>query len=212
MCKRDAYIQVAGRATELLADPRLGAQWDHPSALPRMTIGALAGHLGRALLQVETYLDAEPPPVDARCVTAVEYYADLVGADDLDSELNVGVRQRALESAAGGHDALRTLVRQCLRRLQERLPGEPADRLVEVFGGRAMLLDDYLDNRQVEITVHIDDLAVSLGLPTPEIPEGALETAISVLVGIARTQHGSLAVLRALARRERDHDAALRVF
>ncbi len=212
MPARDSYLEAASPAVDLLADRRVALHWDHPSALPRMAVGALAAHLGRSVLQVEALLDAEPPPPEARCLTAVEYYAGLPGVHDLDSTLNTGVRRRAQESAAGGHEALAAQVGRSLRRQQERLPGEPPERRVEAFGGRVMLLDDYLDTRQVEITVHVDDLAVSLGVASPEMPEPALQTAVDVLVGIARVRHGSLAVLRALARRERDPESALRVF
>jgi len=208
---KDSYVEAANQVVNLLANPRVASRWDRPSALPQMTVGALAGHLGRSVLQVETYLAAESPPIDAPCLTAVEYYAGLVGVDDLGSALNVGVRQRAAESAAGGHPALMAEVTHCLQSLRERLPVEHPDRRVAVFNGRILFLDQYLRTRLIEITVHLDDLALSVGLPTPAIPEVALGTAIEVLVAIARARHGSLAVLRALTRRERDPDAALRV-
>lgn len=210
MSTRDSYLEAASQAMDLLADPQVASQWAQPSALPQMTVGALAGHLGRSVLQVVWYLEAEPPPTDAACLSAVEYYAGLVGVDDLCSQLNVGVRQRAEESAAAGHGALLAQVSQSLARLRELLPEEPPDRRLEVFRGRVLLLDEYLKTRQIEITVHVDDLAVSLGLATPEMHEPALETAIGVLVGVALAKHGTLAVLRALTRRERDPDSALR--
>jgi len=183
---KDSYVEAANQVVNLLANPRVASRWDRPSALPQMTVGALAGHLGRSVLQVETYLAAE-------------------------SALNVGVRQRAAESAAGGHPALMAEVTHCLQSLRERLPVEHPDRRVAVFNGRILFLDQYLRTRLIEITVHLYDLALSVGLPTPAIPEVALGTAIEVLVAIARARHGSLAVLRALTRRERDPDAALRV-
>jgi hypothetical protein len=57
--------------------------------------------------------------------------------------------------------------------------------------------------------VHIDDLCVSLGRPTPTLP--GVEVAISTLIDVAALRHGELSVLRALARRERDPDEVLRV-
>jgi hypothetical protein len=63
----------------------------------------------------------------------------------------------------------------------------------------------------VELVVHADDLAASVGVePTPPQP-AATAVAIDVLVGVARVRHGDMAVLRALARRERDTVRALRV-
>jgi hypothetical protein len=63
----------------------------------------------------------------------------------------------------------------------------------------------------VELVVHIDDLAVSVGRPTPDLPATATACTIGCLLEIARTRHGDLAVVRALSRRERDPISALRV-
>jgi hypothetical protein len=60
--------------------------------------------------------------------------------------------------------------------------------------------------------VHIDDLAVSVEVDTPQLPTAALDHAIDALVSTARHRHGDLSVLRALSRRERDELNALRVF
>ncbi|MBM0201647.1 hypothetical protein JNW90_00020 [Micromonospora sp. STR1s_5] len=42
------------------------------------------------------------------------------------------------------------------------------------------------------MAVHTDDLAVSLGLPTPPMPQTATETAIQLLSSLAAWRHGSL--------------------
>ena len=81
-----------------------------------------------------------------------------------------------------------------------------------LIGGLAITLDEYLVTRTVELVTHIDDLAASIDVPTPTLPEAALVTAVDCMVEIARLRHGDLAVVRALARRERDPLAALRVF
>ncbi len=80
-----------------------------------------------------------------------------------------------------------------------------------VYGGLRMLLDDYLATRCVEIAVHGDDLAESVGLDV-EVPPEAARVAIEVLVAVAVETHGATRVLRGLARRERDTVEALRVF
>ncbi|MDQ3879299.1 MAG: hypothetical protein M3290_13275, partial [Actinomycetota bacterium] len=61
------------------------------------------------------------------------------------------------------------------------------------------------------LLVHTDDLAVSIGVPTPEPRPEAADAAIANLVSVARRRHGDTAVLRALTRRERDEGNALRV-
>src|SRR5438309_1811510 len=62
-----------------------------------------------------------------------------------------------------------------------------------------------------QMTVHADDLAVSVGVEPPRLPFLATTIAIETLVAVARHRHGDIAVLRALARRERDDIDALRV-
>jgi hypothetical protein len=73
------------------------------------------------------------------------------------------------------------------------------------------VLDEYLRTRLVELTVHIDDLALSLDVDPPVVPSAAYEVAIGVLVEVGRRRTSDLAVLRALTRRERDDVDALRV-
>ena len=55
----------------------------------------------------------------------------------------------------------------------------------------------------LEISVHLDDLAVSAGLPTPELPRDVLDPVLTLLHELAVRRHGPLAVLRALRRAER---------
>jgi hypothetical protein len=67
-------------------------------------------------------------------------------------------------------------------------------------------LDDFLVTRMMEIAVHSDDLAVSTGVPTPELPAEVLEPVLALLTGLAVRRHGQPAVLRALSRAERAPD------
>ena len=195
----------------MLARPELAARCDAQSALPLLSVAALAGHLARAVHTVETYLDAPPPPRDVSegLVSASAYFIPI--DSDLDSPLNVGVRQRAEEAASEGAGAVAGAFTETLSGLRHRLPIEPIDRLIRVFGDQVMLLDDYLVVRMVELTVHSDDLAASVGMDPPQFPEPVLELVIETLVGTAVMRHGDWAVLRSLARRERDIAAALRV-
>ncbi|MEA3018659.1 MAG: hypothetical protein QOI47_183 [Actinomycetota bacterium] len=209
-----ASVLDAGRAiTPLLADPRVVARWSEPSALAELSIGGLAGHLVRALETIELYLD-EPEPSDDRLIGPSSYFvAALKGAGrDIQSDAHRGVRQRGEEAGAMGPEALLAAHVGLLDRLAERFEREPATRRVTVMRGAArMKLDDYLPTRIVEMTVHADDLAASTGADPPAFGTDVTSCAIEVLVGTAREDRGDLAVLRALARRERDADEALRV-
>jgi hypothetical protein len=205
---RELYLATADRAAALLAEPVVGERWHNDSVLADFDVGGLAGHLAGSILQVEMFLDAVAPTAEP--ITASTYYARLTGVLDPDSALNVGVRARGHEVAAAGHDALVEVTGDTLGRLHDRLPREPSDRRVEAFG-RALLLDDYLHTRMVELSVHIEDLALSIGLSAPSLPDEARADAIRTLVSAAQERYGDVAVLHALTRRERDDLDALHV-
>jgi hypothetical protein len=206
--RRDVFLAAGSAAVDLLTHPAVMERWDDPSALERMTVGALAGHLSRSILQVEYYLDAPVP--DVAPIDAAAYYLRLDAPDDLDSDLNTAVRRRASEASAEGPATTAETALACLDRLRSRLPVEPADRLVEAFGS-VLKLDDYLETRLVEMAVHHDDLRSSIGVEVPDLPEEAIAIATGVMLEVATRHHGPRAVLTALTRRERDTVNALRV-
>jgi hypothetical protein len=109
---------------------------------------------------------------------------------------------------------LPALLRQwdsAIEKLDERLGYEAGSRKIKVIGGLVLRLDQYLVARIVEMLVHSDDLAVSVGTDLPGFPGAAWDVVIGTLVDVARLHRGDLAVLRALSRRERDDVQALRV-
>jgi hypothetical protein len=55
----------------------------------------------------------------------------------------------------------------------------------------------------LEVVVHADDLAVSVGIPTPELPDDVFAPVRDLLVRLSVRRHGQAAVVRALSRRER---------
>lgn len=208
---RTHFLDAASVAQAVIAAPEVAAKWDDPSALADFTVRGLAGHLVRATTSVEAYLD-RPEPADEP-ITASEYYAAALGAatTDLASEMHQAIRQRGEDEAAEGHAALVASFEAAVDRLRVRLRDERPDRRVAVFNDLVLSLDDYLVTRLIELLVHTDDLAVSVGIPTPEPSTAAADATIVTLLGVARLRHGDLAVVRAFARRERDTAAALRV-
>ncbi|WP_218002121.1 maleylpyruvate isomerase N-terminal domain-containing protein [Microtetraspora malaysiensis] len=207
---RKAYLLGAEQAVHLLATAEVARCWEKESVLPGMTVGGLAGHLARSVLQVEWFIDGAI--LGAEPVSPVRYYARLVDTSLPDSALNVGVRARSEETAAAGPAVVAAQARAAWQRLAQRLGQEPAGRRVAILHrpGEEMLLDGYLQTRCVELAVHLDDLALSVGVHC-QTPEATLAIAVDVLVAAARDRHGDQAVLHALARRERDVDQALRV-
>jgi hypothetical protein len=55
----------------------------------------------------------------------------------------------------------------------------------------------------MEMVVHADDLAASIGVDTPEFPEEAVSPVLGLLAGVAVRRHGQAAVVRALSRPQR---------
>lgn len=206
---RSLFLACSRAARGLAGRPEVAAGWDRPSALERWKLSGLTAHLARATLAVEGYLDAEAAP-EGEPISAARYY-ELVLDRDLDSKLNVAVRQRGDEMAAEGLPALLRLWDSTIARLEERLPYEAASRKVRVIDDLVLRLDDYLVTRMLEMLVHSDDVAVSVGTELPSFPGAAWDLVIGTLVDVARMHRGDLAVLRALARRERDDVEALRV-
>jgi Mycothiol maleylpyruvate isomerase N-terminal domain len=210
---RQTFLDTIPVARSVIASPEVAARWAEASALPELSVRGLAGHLARAVFTVETYLNAPIPP-GSGSPSAVDYYLQAVepaGWSDLSSAFNVAIRRRAEDQAAGGREHLLAELDESSARLHDRLRAEPEERRVAVFGDQGMRLDDYLVTRIVELTIHTDDLAVSVGLAPPDLPAAAEQATIAVLLDVACRRHGNLAVLRALARRERDTVDALRV-
>ncbi|MGD0834340.1 MAG: maleylpyruvate isomerase N-terminal domain-containing protein [Candidatus Dormibacteria bacterium] len=204
---RLAYLAAAGAAGTVVKLEEVGARWAEPSALAEMTIGDLTAHLVRAVTSVPDCL-AEHVREKEEPLSAAAYFLPVTA--DLSSSINTRVRHSSSDAARAGHAAVVADLEHAQDILRVRLSAEPEDRLVEVKArGEVLLLDEYLKTRIIELVVHIDDLCVSLGRPTPTLP--GVEVAISTLIDVAALRHGELSVLRALARRERDPDEVLRV-
>lgn len=200
---RAAYLDAAASAAALLADPVVAGAWEKPSALAKLTVGGLAGHLSRQVTQAAVVATADPP--DEPPIPLLDHYARSrwVGAD-LDDEVNVYVRNASDQEAADGAAALVERVGAALDTLRSALPAAPADRVVHLpWGPWALSLDDFLVTRMMEIAVHSDDLAVSVGVRTPPLPAPVLDPVLSLLSQLAVRRHGATAVLRALSRAER---------
>lgn len=196
------YLSAAEIAIGLLRDPAVASAWERPSALERMTVGGLAAHLSQQIAFVPQVLAS---PVEAGPITLQEHYSRVKwrGAD-LDQETNVGIREGSEALAEHGPQEVAEHAAAALTVLRQALPAEPPGRVVFLsYAGWALTLDDYLTTRMMEIAVHSDDLAVSVGRPTPQFPPGVAEPVIDLLSRLAMRRHGATAVIRALSRAER---------
>lgn len=200
---RELYLSVADAAAKLLAAPEVADGWHQPSALAKLSVQGLAGHLAGQVFFIPTVL-AEPVPTEP-AISIHEYYARVswIGSD-LDTPFNQAIRSGGEEEAADGPGALAARAAACVGELRGILPNAP-DRLVRrpTWGPWSISLDDFIASRMLELAVHCDDLAHSVGLPTPQFPAPAVETVVDLLSRIALRRHGATNVLRALSRSER---------
>lgn len=200
---RRVFLDSATAALRLVEDPAVTERWAEPSALTAYTVGGLAAHLCRAVSTPLGYLDQDTTALPT--VDAAGYFLRALGDHDpFDSDLHRSVRQRSDDMAASGPIAVVDAARAALQALRGRLEVEPADRVVAVFGGSTMLLDDYLETRIVEVAVHSDDLAASCsGLGDPAVPGSAWAVAKRVVTELAAQQVGDRAFVIGLSRSER---------
>ncbi|WDZ84634.1 maleylpyruvate isomerase N-terminal domain-containing protein [Micromonospora cathayae] len=199
---RTAYLTAARSALALLGEPAVARRWAEPSALAEFRVGGLAGHLAAQILRVPTMLD-QPVPAGAP-VGLAEHFGRVPWLDaGLDDEVSVVVRRIGGELAGPGPAALLSRAGETLEKVAGVLAEAPVDRLVVVPGGWSLTLDDFLVTRLLEIAVHSDDLAVSVGLDTPELPAEVIDPVFTLLARLSARRHGQPAVLRALSRSER---------
>jgi len=202
---REDYVAAASAAAQLLGEPAVAAAWDKPSALELYSVAGLAGHLAGQVLFVAGFLDDSGPQPQEKPVTLPEYYdrSTWINAG-IDDGPHVRIRATSEANASDGAAALAARVHTVLDEVRKALPSVP-DRLVRMptWGDYSLRLDDFLVTRLMELVVHSDDLAVSVGLPTPPLPDTATGTVVDLLARLAVRRHGPTAVVRALSRAER---------
>jgi hypothetical protein len=116
----------------------------------------------------------------------------------------VNVRRSGDAEAAGGPVVLAQRATEATAELNHVLAAQPNDRLVYLpWNGWSLTFEDFLVTRILEIVIHIDDLAASVQITPPQMPDEATETVLGLLTCLAARRHGTAAVLRALSRYER---------
>jgi hypothetical protein len=200
--RRDAFLSAAAIAGDLVRRPEVSARWDDESACDGMTVGGLAFHLAA---QVTNTVRLVPARSDAEPIPLLEHYERAAWVHTgLDAEVNVGIREGSDAEAAAGPEGLATLVDEQLALLADVLAAADDQAVVFIpWQGWALSLRDWLVTREMEIVVHSDDLAASIGLETPEFPEAVIAPVLSLLTGVAARRHGQAAVVRALSRPQR---------
>jgi len=209
-----AFIATGFDFLELVSRPEVADKWFEPSALERMSVGAVASH---GLGNLEQVLDncERPEPATPRFLGIVEYTrsARLEMREDLDRFVgHTMIIEGAERVASKGPGPVIERAAEWLEQLRWMLPAQDPDkhvylpRLPPMAGPLAMMVA----NRCNELIVHMDDVAVSVGLPTPPIRPEAAAMALTVLVSVSRKVNTDLELIRAMARAERAKPDAAR--
>ena len=213
---REALWSALDAAVAIATRDEVAVAWTDPSALDGFTVGGLVAH--ELIATERTALVLEEPAPDAGAVELVGL-PDFYGPNRIDdpAELAGGLpallRQGASARAEAGPVPVVGELAGLGARLRPLVEAATADRLVPVVQvpGGAARLDDYLATRVIELVVHTDDLACSVGMAAPDIPADALAVVTAAFLDLAVARSGGRAVLRAFARRERADADTLRV-
>ena len=180
----------------------VAAAWDAPSALTEWSVGGLVAHLASQPMTAVNLLSAEPWH---EAIALDEHYARSAWVSaGLDDEVNVSIRAGSDEKAEAGRDAVLGRVVAARTALPELLAAQPAERAVLIpWAGWALRRDDFLTGRMMEVVVHGEDVAASLGFESPSLPDDVLAPVLALLTRLAVRRHGQGAVVSALSRAER---------
>ncbi len=200
---RDALLRATDALTGLVSAPKVAEAWDSESALPGMTVGGVTRHLVSQPECAVEFLGIQPVPPHAALVSLAELYerTDWFGAG-LDAAENTSIRDDFNAMATGGQEDSVAILEQALA----ELPGAVAaagDTTYVPWQDCSLATDDFLVVRLMEVVVHADDLAASVGLPTPAFDDDVLHPALALLAMLGSRRHGQDAAVRALAREER---------
>ena len=199
----DAVFPMAATAAlDLIQRGEVRGQWLMPSALPKMSIGTLACHLGRQVVRAAELLPVATDVSPLESVDAHYHRAAWVmstSPDDPPNDRSTDEAEAALGAAvlAGRSAGALATVRRLLA------AGTACDVVLIPWQGWSLRRDDFLLTRMLEIVVHADDLALSVGVRTPEFPAEVFAPVSDLLVRLAVKRHGQSAVISALTRSER---------
>ncbi|MFF4879908.1 maleylpyruvate isomerase N-terminal domain-containing protein [Micromonospora sp. NPDC000668] len=202
-----AFPVAASIALDLIRRSEVSDQWSSPSALPHLSVGALACHLGRQAVRAAELL---PTSTDLPLLeSADDHYerAAWVTAGPPDEDSVAASLDEAEATRGPGDLHARSVL--ALEEVGDLLARGAARDVVPIpWQGWALRRSDFLLTRQLEIVVHTDDLAVSVGVPTPAFPADVFDPVRDLLVRLAVRRHGQSAVISALSRSERGQDVS----
>ncbi|MFI5925552.1 maleylpyruvate isomerase N-terminal domain-containing protein [Micromonospora sp. NPDC051543] len=202
-----AFPVAASIALDLIRHPEVAARWSRPSALPHLSVGGLACHLGRQAIRAAELLStsADLPVLDS----ADSHYERAAWVTEGTPDEDAVAEGPDEADARRGPDDLHARCGEALAQVHDLLARGTALDVVPIpWQGWSLRRADFLLTRQLEIVVHSDDLAVSVGVPTPVFPPEVFDPVRDLLVRLAVRRHGQSALIGALSRSERARDIA----
>lgn len=199
---REVFLAATDHVVAIVSRDDVAAAWHRPSALPEWSVGGLVAHLASQPVTALTLLRAEPA-TDA--IALDEHYARSAWVQaGLDDDVNVSIRSSSDEQAEPGRDAVLERVLEARSELPDMLAAQHAHRAVLIpWTGWALRRDDFLTGRMMEVVVHGEDVAASVGFTAPTLPDDVLAPVIALLTRLSARRHGQGALVSALSRSER---------
>jgi len=169
-----------------------------------MSVGGLARHLGGQPVTVVSLLPAADSQAGkGETIELLEHYARAAWLnEDLDGEANRSIRDNADRQAAAGPSAAVSRVAEARGKLESVLADPPPTTYVP-WQGWALMTDDFLVTRLMEMVVHADDLATSVDVRPPDFGAAVLDPVFRLLTALAVRRHGQNALVRTLTRPQR---------
>ena len=204
-----AALRMEGSRFEVALEALDAADSDRPTRCPPWSVRDLLAHVLVACDRLPTMLSEDAP--SSADVNAWAYFrSDRRFSDDANAARVDAARRLAGSSPSG--NALAAAVGDAVRRMADAAAGEPHDRLIRTRWGDAMLLDDFLATRVLELVVHGLDIARALDRSPWTSTEAAAAT-LTVLVdgrpdeALARTGWEAVELIeRATGRAPLRHD------
>ena len=208
----DVWIDASQATLAFVRDRRVRERWSEASSLPLMTVAELTGHLIHSgILMVGEAFDiahvtGSKPVTAARMLSWVPF--------DPDDPVHAGVRGVAGAHAAEGLDDLVERATRSLDAITPVVSAVDPDRELAFpwTPTLSMTARELFRSRIVELVVHLDDLAHSVGEEDIPLDAEAISIACHVATDIVVLRHGPTAVVRALCRPDRNSIDALRTF
>ncbi|MFG2049924.1 maleylpyruvate isomerase N-terminal domain-containing protein [Micromonospora sp. NPDC048935] len=200
-----AFPVAASIALELIRRPEVTERWSRPSALPHLSVGGLACHLGRQAVRAAELL---PMTTDLPILGSADDHYERAAwvTEGSPDEASVASGPDEADAVRGPED-LHARSAQSLNEVGDLLSRGAARDVVPIpWQGWALRRGEFLLTRQLEVVVHSDDLAVSVGVPTPEFPAEVFDPVRDLLVRLAVRRRGQSALISALSRSERAQD------